>query len=509
MSAEEAIARAKAIAARLAGTGATAATAASASAPAFNVNAVADAALAAANGGGGSGKRKRWGDQSHSQPENNGGGAPMTGSLIDEALAQAMNAKRSNTGSVGVGGGSGGGSGGYGSSSASVYGGGGGGGGGHGHQSTKKLMIPVEKYPGYNFIGLLIGPGGSKQRELVQQSGGNVKISIRGKGSSSSNDGGPGMDEPLHVLLEGMAENVSRAEALIEPLLNDPETAQAEKDRQLKGLPGASSGSTTGAASTYQYTPKPVAQILGLNGGGHYGPALGQEGIEEKIGIPNGFVGFIIGKGGESITSMQRKSGCKVQIEKEHEMEPGSTQRIITLTGATPESVSMCRGIIEEMVQERARLNESRNSGGVGGGMGGGGVGFNRMGPGSNASGQAAQLQTALSEGQSHVEVQVPNNDVGLVIGKGGSTIRSIQERSGANVQIPQGPDHDNPAVRTVNITHPQMSGAEFAKTLIEEVLGSKTHHGGGGGGGMGGGGYGNNPNDATVQVQVRNCMML
>jgi len=506
MSAEEAIARAKAIAARLAGTGATAATAASA--PAFNVNAVADAALAAANGGG-SGKRKRWGDQSNSQPENNGGGAPMTGSLIDEALAQAMNAKRSNTGSAGVGGGGGGGSGGYGSSSASVYGGGGGGGagggGGHGHQSTKKLMIPVEKYPGYNFIGLLIGPGGSKQRELVQQSGGNVKISIRGKGSSSSNDGGPGMDEPLHVLLEGMAENVSRAEALIEPLLNDPETAQAEKDRQLKGLPGASSGSTTGAgtASTYQYTPKPVAQILGLNGGGHYGPALGQEGIEEKIGIPNGFVGFIIGKGGESITSMQRKSGCKVQIEKEHEMEPGSTQRIITLTGATPESVSMCRGIIEEMVQERARLNESRNSGGMGGGMGGGGVGFNRMGPGSNASGQAAQLQTALSEGQSHVEVQVPNNDVGLVIGKGGSTIRSIQERSGANVQIPQGPDHDNPAVRTVNITHPQMSGAEFAKTLIEEVLGSKTHHGGGGGGGMGGGGYGNNPNDATVQVQI------
>ena len=32
------------------------------------------------------------------------------------------------------------------------------------------------------------------------------------------------------------------------------------------------------------------------------------------------------------------------------EMEPGTTQKIITLTGTTPESVSMCRGIIEEMV---------------------------------------------------------------------------------------------------------------------------------------------------------------
>ena len=362
-------------------------------------------------------------------------------SSVDDALAQAMSAKRANTGST-----------------------------------SKKLMIPVEKYPGYNFIGLLIGPGGSKQRELVAQSGGNVKISIRGKGSSSSNANPNQAEEPLHVLLEGNPENVDKAEALISVLLNDPEKAQAEKDRQLAVVGG---GST--------YTPKPVAQLIGLNGGGgHYGPAAGAEVIEEKIGIPNGFVGYIIGKGGESITSMQRKSGCRVQIQKEHEMDPGSTQRIITLTGETPEAVSMCRGIIEEMVQERARLNEQSRGGSYGG-----------QGPGSNAAGQAVQLQKAIAEGQAHITVAVPNSDVGLVIGKGGMTIRAVQERSGANVQIPQGPDHDNPAIRTVNITHPQQEGAEFAKTLIEEVLASKQNHGGGGGyGGSAAGGV-------TVQVQV------
>ncbi len=370
MSAEEAIARAKAIAARLAGSGATASVDPS-PAP-TDVNAVADAALAALSAGaaGSGSKRKRWG--ADSSQVSDGSTAPATGSLIDEALAQAMSAKRPNTGGLGGIGGSAG-------------------------SATKKLMIPVEKYPGYNFIGLLIGPGGSKQRELVAQSGGNVKISIRGKGSSSSNMNPGAPEEPLHVLLEGQQDSVDRAQKLIEPLLNDPEKAQAEKDRQLAVVSG----------STSTYTPKPVAQLIGLNnGGGHYGPAAGAEAIEEKIGIPNGFVGYIIGKGGESITSMQRKSGCRVQIQKEHEMEPGSTQRIITLTGATPESVSMCRGIIEEMVQERARLNENR-----GGSFGGG--------PGNNAAGQAAQLQQALSEGQSHVTVAVPNNDVGLVIGKG------------------------------------------------------------------------------------------
>ena len=354
--------------------------------------------------------------------------------------------------------------------------------------TSKKVYIPVDKNPGYNYIGLLIGPGGSKQRELISQSGGNVKISIRGKGSSSGNNEIPGKpEEPLHVLLEGNAENVQNAEKLVSELLHDSDKAQAEKDRQLavvsasKGEGGASAG-----AGGSSYTPKPVAQLLGLNGSGHYGPVPGGEVIEEKIGIPNAFVGFIIGKGGESITSMQRKSGCRVQIQKEHEMEPGSTQRIITLTASTQEAISMCRGIIEDMVLERNRLNNEQGSNR-----------FSSSGPGTNAAGQAAQLQIALSQGHAHVTVSVPNNDVGLVIGKGGTTIRSIQERSGANVQIPPGPDANNPMIRTVNITHPQMEGADFAKTLVEEVLKNKL------GNQQPNNTYGNVVGGVSVQVQV------
>ena len=36
--------------------------------------------------------------------------------------------------------------------------------------------------------------------------------------------------------------------------------------------------------------------------------------LEEKIGVLNGLVGFIIGRGGESISSMQARTGAKVQI---------------------------------------------------------------------------------------------------------------------------------------------------------------------------------------------------
>jgi far upstream element-binding protein len=358
------------------------------------------------------------------------------------------------------------------------------------YESSQKIYIPVDQNPGYNYIGLLIGPGGAKQRELVSQSGGNVKISIRGKGSSSSNAVPGQPEEPLHVALEGSVDSVAKAQALVNELLNDSTKAQAEKEKQLAvvaGSKGDSHGQGFGGSSTYQ--PKPVAQLLGLNAN-HYGPAPdATEVVEEKIGVPNGVVGFIIGKGGESITSMQRKSGCRVQIQKEHEMESGTTQRIITLIGATQESVSMCRGIIEEMVKERLRLNDEQGGGRF-------------SGPGNNAAGQAAQLQTALSEGHQHVQVRAPNNDVGLIIGKGGMTIRSIQERSGANVQIPQAADGDNPMVRTINITHPSKEGAEFAKTLIEEVLNSKTNHSGGTSS-YSGGNAGNNPSDVSVQIQV------
>lgn len=362
-------------------------------------------------------------------------------------------------------------------------------GGGGGHEATKKIMIPTERNPGYNYVGLLIGPGGSKQRELVASSGGNVKISIRGKGSKGDVSV-PGMpEEPLHVLLEGKQESVDRAEALVRELLDNSDAADKEKARQLGSMNPSADGEIKGG-----YTPKPVAQILGSSALSAYGPGVGETQVEEKIGVPNGVVGFIIGRGGESITSMQRRTGCRVQIQKEHEMAPGTAQRVITLTASTAEAIVACRAIIENMVKERMLANAATTTTATAT------PGLGLGGPGNNASTQMMALQTALNQGQVHVTVQVPDADVGLIIGKGGLQIRNIQEKSGANVQIPQGADANNPAVRTVNITHPNKEGGEFAKQMIEEILANKNAMSGGMGGGAGGGGGGA---EQTIQVNV------
>ena len=102
-------------------------------------------------------------------------------------------------------------------------------------------------------------------------------------------------------------------------------------------------------------------------------------------------VGFIIGRGGENIASMQAQTGCRVQIQKEHELQPGQTERVITLSAATDEAVAECEQIIRDMVAERTRA------------LGGGG-------------GAAATAQVA-------VEMDVPDADVGLIIGKMGCTL--------------------------------------------------------------------------------------
>jgi polyribonucleotide nucleotidyltransferase len=54
-----------------------------------------------------------------------------------------------------------------------------------------------------------------------------------------------------------------------------------------------------------------------------------------------------------------------------------------------------------------------------------------------------------------HIKLQIPNDKVGLVIGKAGMTIKAIQDRTGANIQIPGNTDDEDPRVRTCTISGP------------------------------------------------------
>ena len=77
-----------------------------------------------------------------------------------------------------------------------------------------QVYIPQKDYPGYNFIGLIIGPRGNTQKRMQKET--NTKIAIRGKGSVKEGAARDpkydyGEEEELHVLITGdKIEDVSR-----------------------------------------------------------------------------------------------------------------------------------------------------------------------------------------------------------------------------------------------------------------------------------------------------------
>jgi far upstream element-binding protein len=166
-------------------------------------------------------------------------------------------------------------------------------------------------------------------------------------------------------------------------------------------------------------------------------------GTSKKIDIPNGRVGVIIGKSGETIKHLQLQSGAKIQVTRDMDVQPGSQTRSVELSG-TPDQISRAEQLINDVLAEA----DAGSSGTV-----------------------SSRKYNAPQPGAEQFQMQIANNKVGLVIGKGGETIKSMQAKSGARIQvIPLHlPPGDTSTERTLYIdgTTEQI---EIAKQLVSEV---------------------------------------
>lgn len=91
-------------------------------------------------------------------------------------------------------------------------------------KKTKKLIIPLDKYPDYNFMGLIIGPRGYNHRRLEAESG--TQISIRGKGTTKEGKKCDHQTEeelamPMHIHITAESQyKLDKAVNMIQPLLD-------------------------------------------------------------------------------------------------------------------------------------------------------------------------------------------------------------------------------------------------------------------------------------------------
>jgi splicing factor 1 len=107
---------------------------------------------------------------------------------------------------------------------------------------VRRIYIPRQTNPLYNYIGLIIGPRGNTQKQMEQETG--CKISIRGKGSQKEGSKGRAAinldeDEELHVHVTGDDEDkVEKAAKMVEDLFSPAADDELEqhKQKQLREL---------------------------------------------------------------------------------------------------------------------------------------------------------------------------------------------------------------------------------------------------------------------------------
>ncbi|KAJ4713803.1 Far upstream element-binding protein like [Melia azedarach] len=168
--------------------------------------------------------------------------------------------------------------------------------------------------------------------------------------------------------------------------------------------------------------------------------------MSRKIEVPNNKVGVLIGKAGDTIRYLQYNSGAKIQITRDADADPHSATRPVEIIG-TLSNIEKAEKLINAVIAEADA--------------------------GGSPSLVARGLATAQAAGAGEqVEIKVPNEKVGLIIGRGGETIKGLQTRSGARIQlIPQHlPEGDGSKERIVRVTG-DMRQIEMAQEMIKEVL--------------------------------------
>ncbi|KAB5539007.1 hypothetical protein DKX38_016540 [Salix brachista] len=116
--------------------------------------------------------------------------------------------------------------------------------------------------------------------------------------------------------------------------------------------------------------------------------------------VSNAAAGSVIGKGGATITDFQSQSGARIQLSRNYEFFPGTSDRIIMISGGIDDALKAVELIIAKLLSEIPAED------------------------GDDA------------EPRMRVRLVVPNSACGSIIGKGGSIIKSFIEESHAGIKI-------------------------------------------------------------------------
>ena len=115
-----------------------------------------------------------------------------------------------------------------------------------------------------------------------------------------------------------------------------------------------------------------------------------------KFLVTNHEAGSIIGSSGRTIREVHEKSGATIKLSTARELFPGTEKRVAMLSGGRLEVEEAMSMLLDKMSSDAANWHETLNE----------------------------------------LDIVVPNNTAGLIIGKGGETIKSLQQETGVRLKV-------------------------------------------------------------------------
>lgn len=153
-----------------------------------------------------------------------------------------------------------------------------------------------------------------------------------------------------------------------------------------------------------------------------------------KLLCPSESAGSLIGKGGSVISSLNSISGASIKVSQNGECYPMTTDRIILITGE-PEKLYVAVDHVVKIILE------------------------------------SQETYRAAIGGPFHVRLLIPIAAGGVLIGKSGAIIKSINEKSGAKVNMDDAADPYSTGERIVNVKADALQTMAYAVKLVAAQL--------------------------------------
>ncbi|KAK2142730.1 hypothetical protein LSH36_920g01015 [Paralvinella palmiformis] len=270
-------------------------------------------------------------------------------------------------------------------------------------------------------IRRIIGRGGSKIKELERDSGCRIKIN-----KEQDNGTMAGID------LIGSQEAQNAAQQMINDLVSSSHNSGYVDSRgRGRAFRNQGGGGTSG-------------------GDFHYGNDNGAERMLE-VEVASQDIAKIIGRGGCKIRELQEESGTRIKINRERD---DGVMAIVEIQGSK-EGQQKAKQAIEDLTASRGHHSSYDR-------------GPREDGSEANSHHSGGGFGNRRTWGDDDLEIEIPTKDVARIIGKGGTKIRELQEKSGANIKI--GEDRNFGLVTAVQIRGSK-EAQMCAKQLIEEYL--------------------------------------